>query len=146
MYRKQRRVSRRRSENLRRVFRCRTDWSSGVFRCRTGWSSRTMTTCTRRVGRFESHESLTAGTVVAASGLNEVTEFACLLLNFVGLVSGDEQMHVIHDSVADCMCFGSGDGFATLCATAANFHLTGAPVVSSTNSILIRVSRASYSE
>jgi hypothetical protein len=56
------------------------------------------------------------------------------------MVSGDEHLLVIHDSVADCKCFGSGDGFAALYATVGDSHLTitsgdGAPVMSSTNSM-----------
>jgi hypothetical protein len=47
------------------------------------------------------------------------------------LVSGEEHLLVIHDSV------GSGDGFAALYATVGDSHLSGngAPVMSSTYSM-----------
>jgi hypothetical protein len=59
-----------------------------------------------------SFKNLTTGTVVATSSFNGCLESQCL-----GLVSGDEHLHMIHDSVTDCMCFGSGDRFSALCAT-----------------------------
>ena len=59
-------------------------------------------------------QSLTTGTVAGASGSDEVTVLSYLLSQYVGLVPGDEHQVVIHDFVAGCMCFGYGNGFATL--------------------------------
>jgi hypothetical protein len=48
-------------------------------------------------------QSLTTGSVVAASGFNEVTELGYLLSQSVGLVPGDEHQLVILDAVGDGM-------------------------------------------
>jgi hypothetical protein len=56
---------------------------------------RTMTTRTRRAGRY-----ITTCGVVAASGLlNKVTDFGCLSLQSIGLVPGDDYQLVLLDSV-----------------------------------------------
>jgi hypothetical protein len=77
--------------------------------------SRTMTTCTRRVGRFR--VSRPALLLLRPDITKKPSWVVCCRS-----LSACFHLHAIHDSVADCLCFGSGDGFAALCATAGNQH------------------------
>jgi hypothetical protein len=61
-------------------------------------------------------QSLTTGTVVAASGFNEVTELDFLLSQSIDLVPNDEYQLVILDSFGDGICCGYGDGSIALYA------------------------------
>jgi hypothetical protein len=100
------------------------DSVAGGLRC--GYEERLRRALRNGVRPYEtswSLQSLTTGAVAAASSFDEVTEFGFLSSHSVGLVPSDENRLVIHDCVAGVLCFGYGDGPATLYAAEVDFLL-----------------------